>query len=315
MADKKEKPIGGDQESEVLNAIMAFEQILEAMPNDRPILEALAHAYEQLGDLSRARDYLIRLANAIADDAAVEDAIGVLERLAPFAADDPACREAVGRLQKLVAAEPATVAGGSAATPVEADQAQRAAQTPQNVSSTFNVANELSFAWNLLQKNELTQEEYATIVQDLTEMSGRDAAVTVSVLHVINDRGIKNMSRIMQAVARDCGTPMISLASFEIQAKAHEGLPLEFMRGRGVLPFDLIGPDALAVIMNPFDELVVKCLTTPFDKQLMKDVEALLRKKCHFFVTTPQEFDAAMGKIAGTVAGSGAETPAAGGSK
>ena len=39
-----------DLEAEIWNAINAFEQMLEAMPNDRVSLEALSHAYEQIGD-------------------------------------------------------------------------------------------------------------------------------------------------------------------------------------------------------------------------------------------------------------------------
>ncbi|MEI6217777.1 MAG: hypothetical protein WCP86_02660, partial [bacterium] len=66
MAEKQEKhPTGGDQESEVWSAIAAFEQILEAIPNDRTSLAPLAHAYEQIGDLARAKDYTVRLADIV----------------------------------------------------------------------------------------------------------------------------------------------------------------------------------------------------------------------------------------------------------
>ena len=55
-------------EEEVWNAIAAFEQILEAMPNDRASLEALCHAYEQIGDHTRAKDYVIRLVDVLVEE-------------------------------------------------------------------------------------------------------------------------------------------------------------------------------------------------------------------------------------------------------
>ena len=65
MADGKSSK---ELEEEIWSAISAFEQILEAMPNDRASLEALAHAYEQIGDQTRGLDYLIRLTQVVLEE-------------------------------------------------------------------------------------------------------------------------------------------------------------------------------------------------------------------------------------------------------
>ena len=131
----------------------------------------------------------------------------------------------------------------------------------------------------------MTQEEYSSVVQDLTELSATDAAVTVSVLHVLHDRAFKNLSRVMTTLAKECSTPIISLSSFELQPASFSLLPIEFMIKRGVVIFDFFGDAALVVILNPYD------------KELMKEVEHISGRKCYFYLTAPAEFDIALGKI------------------
>jgi len=46
--------------------------------------------------------------------------------------------------------------------------------------------------------------------------------------------------------------------------------------------FELIGKDALVVVMNPYD------------RQLRRDIETMTGRKCHFFLTLPSEFDKAL---------------------
>jgi tetratricopeptide (TPR) repeat protein len=96
MAAKKEKQ---DLEAEVWNAITAFEQILEAMPNDRASLEALSHAYEQIGDLTKAKEYFLRLGNVLMDEGDAAAGADLLERLRPFAADDEEAAELVSKIE------------------------------------------------------------------------------------------------------------------------------------------------------------------------------------------------------------------------
>lgn len=281
MSGKERKSSGANAvDAEVMAAISAFEQILEAIPNDRASLEALSHAYQQIGDSAKAKDYLIRLGHILLEEDDQAAAADLKASLVDYAEDDPEARELLAKIEKLVP------------TPEESDtaeetvvQAQTRKASTDTVRTTFSMAEELSFAWNLMEANELTQEEYASVVQDLTEMSASETMSTVSVLHVLEARGFKNLERILGYLSKQCGTPLISLAMFDFPTEAVSLMPMDFMVRRGALIFELIGNDALAAVMNPYD------------KQLRKDVEAVTGKHCHFFLTLPKEFDQALEKM------------------
>ena len=144
---------------------------------------------------------------------------------------------------------------------------------------TFRMADELAFAWNLHEAGQITQDEYAQVVQDLSEMSVSTNNTTISLLHVLQGRGFKNLEQIVAYAATQCSTPIISLSNFEVQHRACALLPLEFMTARGALPFDLLGSHVLVVVLNPYD------------KQLRDDVQALTGRPCDFYVTLPSDFD------------------------
>lgn len=279
MAKKEDKESKKSLEEEVWNAISAFEQILEAIPNDRASLEALCHAYGQIGDQTQAKDYLIRLGNVLVDEADIEAARQLLEKIKEYSDKDPLARELAVRIEKL------TLKPEVGPSETEAEPWRAKGGPGERARTGFNIAEELSFAWNLMEAKELTQEEYAGVVQDLTDMSAADSATTVSVLHVLEGRRFKNLEKIICFVSKECGTPSISLAGFDFQPEAVSILPMDFMVRRGALVFELFGKDALVVVMNPYD------------KQLRKDVKALAGRNCHFFVTMPSEFDGALEKI------------------
>jgi len=85
-------------EGEVLSAIAAFEQILEAIPNDRASLEALANTYEQIGDHTKAKEYAVRLANVLIEEKDTEAAQAVAEHLKQYVSADPAVQELIDRI-------------------------------------------------------------------------------------------------------------------------------------------------------------------------------------------------------------------------
>jgi hypothetical protein len=265
-------------DEEVWSAILALEQIVEAMPNDRSSLEALADAYQQIGDHIRAKDYLVRLGNVLVEEGDAGQARELLHKIRAYAEDDERVQELINSLESFVQE------GG------EGDEGGAAGKSPDRVTATtakavrmkFNMAEELSFAWSLMEAEQLTKEEYASIVKDLSEMSAVESDATVSVLHVLAARGGKNMERIIGHVAKTCDTPYVSLTNFALGEQPLSVLPLDFMVRRGALVFELLGNDALVVVMNPYD------------KELRGDVEALAERKCHFFVTLPSEFDMAV---------------------
>ncbi len=274
MADKTD-------ESEIMTAITAFEQILEAMPNDRASLEALSHAYAQIGDLSRAKDNLIKLGEVMLEEGDAQGAGNLLEKLNQYAAEDPRAKEIAVKIVKLA---------GESESAASATEPSGATSEADVVVSGFSMADELSFAWNLMESNHLTQEEYSKVVQDLTEMSAGEGEGTISVLHVLEAMGFKGLDKILATISTESNAPVVSLASHDLYFDAVKCLPLPFMKSRGAVAFELLGGDALVVVMNPFDV------------NLRKDVESLAKRGCHFYMCMPVEFDKAIEKAGELIA-------------
>lgn len=91
----------------------------------------------------------------------------------------------------------------------------------------------------------------------------------------------------MGFVSREAKTPIISLQSFDLQPVAVALLSREFAIRRGALVFELLKDDALVAVMNPFD------------LSLRADIERTTGRACHFFMTLPRDFDAAVASLAG----------------
>lgn len=274
-------------ESEVWNAIGVFEQILEAMPDDRASLEALAHAYEQIGDRTKAKEYSVRLLRLALGEGELDVASALSDKWRPYASEDIELKELIERTEaarqtQAVAEETPAASLGDGALAGEAPQ--------ESVSrrSASSISEELALAWHLLQNNELSQEEYAKTVHDLTEMSAAANAGTISLLHVLHARGSPHMGRIMVFMSKDCRAPIIALSGFEARQEAASLLQLPFMIRRGAMVFEVMGKHALVVAMNPCD------------KQLRKDIQQATGKECHFFMCTPADFDAVVERLKNT---------------
>jgi hypothetical protein len=282
MAGKDDSHQQADLESQVWSAIAAFEQIVETIPNDRVSLEALSHAYEQVGDLSRAREYLTRLANVVIEENDRDAAEFLRERFLRFSATDPIAKDAGARIEQFLnAGQPQAKQFDLSAEPPSPETKKE----DESESRNAHVASELSFARTLFQAGELTQEDYAVVAQDLSVISTNSALVTVSVLHALHDRGNRSLDRIMAFAARDSGVPIVPLSLFEITETAVNSLPREFMIRYGVLPFELMGSDILVILLNPYN------------KTLRQKVQSMIGRRCHFFMTPPVDFDSMMDRF------------------
>ncbi len=273
-------------ESEVWGAISAFEQIVEAMPNDKASLEALAHAYEHIGDHIRSREYSIRLLSVFLDERTPELAKDLVAKLRSEAGDDPEVIKMLGLYDAAVvdavqpsAGDGVVFAAESVAAPAET------APVAQEVDfrSSFDISEELAFAWNLLGANELSQDEYSSVVEDLTEMSAKES-VTISMLHVLYDRGFRNLERILGMTSKECSAPLIAISQFDLQKETLQILPLDFMVRRGCLLYEQIGGEGLVAVLNPYD------------KKLREDIERLAGHTCHYFLIHPEAFDEGMAR-------------------
>lgn len=277
MSAEKDRSTDGVGD-EVWGAIAAFEQILEAMPADTASLAALAHAYGQIGDIAKSVDYMLRLGDTLLSEGEFESALPLVEKLEPHQAD--------ARVQRLIERIRTLAQPGAAAAP-------GAPAIDVDALSSFKIAEELSLAWTLLESKELSQDEYASVVQDLSEMSAADDDATVSVLHVLEARGAKNLDRILGFLAREGGAPFVSLGGYEFQHTTCMLLPLPFVVHRGAVIFELIGGEGLVAVLNPYD------------RQLRKDVETLAARNCHFYLALPSEFDQLVGRYRETLAHTG----------
>ncbi len=263
-----------DSDSEVWQAISAFEQILEVMPDDRSSLETLSHAYEHVGDRARALDYLLRLAKVVLAEQDAETAMHVQERLSEYSEAGEEVASMIRQLQELCPDEQ-TVTEAAASAPDE--KAKPAATT-----RAFRVTDELAFAWKLLESGEISQEDYSTLAQDLAELSTDPHLSTVSVLHVLETKAYRGMERVMGYASRDTKTPLISLQSYEVSPELAGQLPIEFMIQHGIVIFGALLDDLMVAVMNPYN------------LQMREHIEECTGKACHFFMTPPAEFDTLM---------------------
>jgi hypothetical protein len=282
-----------DAESEIWNAVTAFERILEVIPDDRTSLDTLVHAYTQLGDHVRAFDYLKRLAKVVADEGDSEAAGSILEQLEPFADHDLSVLGLIEQLKRLTGGLPAVADETPAKTSVSSPVDVKAFKTQR-----VNITDELALAWDLLQAGELTQEQYAEVVQDLTNISSNALDKgAISMLHVIENRGYVNLDHILVFASTKGDVPVIRLANFDLSDEAASLLPMDYMIRQGVLPFDFLGPDVLVVIQNPYD------------LELRKQIEEGLGRHCHFYLTSPHDFLEAIAKIQKKKADAAKTTP------
>lgn len=282
----KSKSKAGQANADAWDAIAAFEQILDAIPNDHVALEALVNAYEMVGEQAKACNYIVKLGNLLVEQGDIEAALALVDKLKQFGKANPEAVKTIALIEEArlnrTALVPPTAKTQATALP---DATPVVREKIEVVKRTSNVADELSFAWHMLQSKIITQDEYSTVAQDLTEMSAGEAKVTVSVLHVLHDRGLRNLEAVIAFSAKDTGTPAVSLSVFDLQKSVVTLLPLDFSIQRGVLVFEVLGATALVALLNPYNT------------KLREDVKALLEQKCHFFITLPSDFDNAISKF------------------
>ncbi len=203
----------------------------------------------------------------------------ILNELKLYAEDDPGLNEILLRVDML--AETAGDQVSSLSTGKQKTSLELKAE-----SATFSLASEMTFAWKLVESGDLSQEEYAGVINDLTEMSAQADDLTISLLHVLESRNIGDVEKYMGGLAEKCGTPIISLDNFEITLETVLALSINFVVARGAMVFDYVGSEALVVILNPYDSDIRNEV-----KELLSD------KECHFFVTQPSQFDRRVEKM------------------
>jgi len=252
--------------AEAWNAITAFEQILEIMPNDVGTLDALVRSCEMVGDLERARRYVIRLVRIHLAQRNTSQAETLSEDLRRLGAGDAEAEELLRRIE------------GARHRPSAA--APAAETVPAAESSALEA--ELSLAWRLHAAELLNQQDYAAVANDLTVLAAQPGAARISVLHVLHARAFPNLDNVLAYLAREARMPVINVSAFDPPPACRSLLPLDFITQRCVMPFERIGRETLVAVLNPFDDA------------LFELIRRRIGAPCHFYLTRPAHFDAAL---------------------
>ncbi|MDF7823654.1 hypothetical protein P4B35_06475 [Pontiellaceae bacterium B12227] len=278
MSGVKQEFMMQDSDQNLANTIGMLEQILEVMPQDVDALKALYNANFQNGNERRSFEYLNRLVD-VAAGASDPDLFGYLvSELPKFEQSYPSeVAESKTRIKTLFGAH--RISQGIS----ESTKAAEPQPAPQK--SEVDISGELALAWRLYEENQLSQDEYSTVLHDLTEVSSKELDVPISVLHVLTDRGFTNITRIMLHVSNRSGVPFISLDNFQLDQKAVESLELDYPAHEGALPFGFVGNDLMVGMLNPFNS------------ELIDRVETASGHRCHAFLVEPADYDAALIKL------------------
>ncbi len=266
-----EQPIDGA----LADSIAMLEQILEVMPQDGTALKALYNAYHKSGHNEEALDYLNRFVDVALGGNDTEALAYAQGELLHFQEEFPS--EVAAQTARMRALVPS-----DAPMPTEssADRDEEPA-----VQSETDISEELALAWRLYEEGQLSQEEYSSVLHDLTETSSKELDVPVSVLHVLNDRGFTQMKRILNYMSNRSGVPFLSLSNFELEEPVAEVLPEGIPAHNGALPFAFFGNDLLIGVLNPFNNV------------LIEKVEAASGHRCHTFLVDPEDYDHALVKL------------------
>lgn len=264
------------KQTEILEAITFFEQMLQTMPDDRVSLEFLGGAYEQVGDRAKALSAWMRLADEILQAADVEQARAVRPRLTAYL-DDPELAMKAARIESLIGVSVAPHAAASEparSAPTAADISLKPAQL--RMSAAFE---EVNLAWLLHERGFLNAAEYEQLTVEMTEGGAEVPELPVSSLLGLHQL---HPDKTEAALALLAGLHLLAplrLDLFEIPEDVKTLLPVLYVRIRGAFPFARQGHSLLVALLNPADA------------KLKEEVEALAGMPCTFFLAHPAHLE------------------------
>jgi len=265
----------------VQQVIETFESILEAFPEDVSALESLIAAHEQAGHAAEAETKARALLALLRQHGAWDRAHAVAERILVACPEDA---EVAALRDEAAAKMPPPPVGPAASETLDEPT------PPASVPLKFDLSGELDLAWSLLQNEVITQEQYEAAIAGLTEARmSPNPGVRLSLLQELASMDRIYMDRVVGFLSAETGTPYIDLSRFEIDPDTARAIPIEDSRRLGVLVFESIRDEVMVAVLNPVDE------------NLRKKVSAYLGCKAHFYLTSPEEFQAAIDELAKVV--------------
>ncbi len=282
-----------EPDAKVIEAIAFFEQMLQTMPGDRTSLEFLAVAYEQTGQTEKRRDCLVKLADTLLNEKDYDNAQVIAGYLSAHT-DYPPARAAVQRVADVVQGQilrnqfKSDMAGFSTGQipgmPAFAPAFQDAGLEVHALSRAASAA-EMDLVWLWKERDFLPKDVCMDVLHVLTDRPVTDVPALISALALLDEQRPELTDALLERMQRESDMPMIPLELFEVQPAAAAVLAPAFVQVRGVLPFALLGNDALVALLNPFS------------RSLQDEIVARAGRPCHFFLVHPKMWLNAAAKI------------------
>lgn len=266
--------IGTDDEGSAWEAIKTCESILDQHPDDDSALETLAACYERTGDSARARTVLLRLAELLVTRQRWQEADQAVDRMLILNPTDDQAME----LKHQVATKLDN-------TGDQADSGKRQ-DNRAGTSLDFDLNAELELAWVLLQHQMITQEQYEKAIDGLTESRMNPTSeATLALLHELASMERVDLDRILDFLAVHTNMPYLEVGKFEPDPELASTISLSQARRLGILPFAGVGPELMVALLNPVDT------------GLQQRIRKYLKRKLHFYFSSPGSFQEAVKKL------------------
>ena len=262
-------------DKKLAEGIAYFEQMLQAMPEDRTTLEFLSVAYAQAGNKEKCRDSLVTLAKVLVKEGDLESASRIAERLDEF--DDDLAK--MTALKVRAAAAPAPVL-----TP-ETPTAETMAADSTVLAIREGKAAESALVTHLLSRRSIDEKTADSIMQHLEGLPESSIPFLVSALAFLEKEDSALAETCASHLADSTGCPPVPLASFEIGESLRKAIPEPLMRVRGAIPFGELGDVLLVAVPNPLDD------------KLRRQVEEAAGRHCRFFLSPPGSEDPVLERL------------------
>ena len=257
--------------------IAYFEQMLQAMPDDRTTLEFLCVAYGQVGNPEKQRKALVSLAGVLLKEKDLESADRIAERLVQYREAD--AQAAVLRIR--AAHGPQT---GAAANIPDVPEAPHPAGA-QTAALYTAIKAERELVQTLLDRKVLDEAAAEDVRARLTELADAPGCFLVSALSLLEKENTALGEAAAAAVAEAAGVPPIPLEAFGAAGELVQALPESIVRVRGVLPFAKLGNTLLIATLNPLDTA------------LKRQVEGSVGCPCRFYLAHPRTMEERLDKL------------------
>ena len=283
-----------ESDPKMIEAIAFFENMLQTMPDDRTSLEFLVVAYEQTGQAEKRRDCLIRLSDTLLVEKDYDNAQVIAGYLSAYANFPPA-RAAVERVAEMIQGqivksqyhrEMQGLGVRMPAGPGEpaANAAHDLGLEVHALSRSASTA-EMDLVWLWKDREYLPKELCMDVLHVLTARPVSDTPSLISALALLDEQHPELTEQVMVAMQRASDMPPIPLDLFEVSPAASSLLASAFVQVRGVLPFALLGEEALVAVLNPLNP------------DLQEETAARMGRPCHFFFAHPQAWRLAAEKV------------------